>query len=173
MSNLVKHGILNEQSHYRVHVSGTEKRAYIFETDEAYELATSGRYRTAKAYINSQHSATGVLVPVSHMTTASCVDIPFIMWIKNRMKSRNGEVLGNGSENIVAELFANNYFPHIGNSVIQYFWDDGEYSQEMQLSGVDMTVNGWNVEVKYDGKCGVSKESSGNFFIQTHEKRVY
>lgn len=170
--NLFEHGIGTENSHYRAHVS-SDRKMYIFETEEARCLVESGEYRNANAYINGQLTAEGCLVPLDAMTTCSALDIPIRLWVKNRMDAKRGlQQKGDAAEDIVAQMFANGYLPQIGDSVVQYFWDDGNESKSMQLSGVDMTVNGWNIEVKYDARCGDGRGSTGNFYLQTHERRL-
>jgi hypothetical protein len=172
--NLVEYGIWSEKSHYRVHVSASEKVAFIFETEEARELIRNGRYRKTSAFINQQKSAEGVLLPVTHLTSCSSIDIGIMDWIHSGFfKAKTTKQKGDAAEELVADLFEKGKFG-FGQEVTRYYWED----KVEQLQGVDMTVWegewGWNIEVKFDKSCGTEqkKGSTGNFFIQTAERRI-
>lgn len=159
---LVKEGIYNDDSDYRVHVCPIVKRIYCYPTEHG-KIATDKRIRAADVKTKNIRTATGHGVPIHEIGFCRQIPVPDLYWEKfNFQQGEKGN--GKKAEEFVIEVANAGILRYESKSV-------SINNVGLQRKGYDLKVSSdWNVQVKLDFKGGArDKGGTGNLFIQVEE----
>lgn len=164
-TKLIEHGIFQEQSYWRIHVSYT--KVFIFSTEKMKERCLSKQYRVKPAWQDKIETARGFLVPLKDVSDLQTVEIPDL--IKKNYKWAPSQNVSLGQQGKIAEAIVH---AMLQEGLIQLpIKVTVETRQASQFAGVDLvyTTESKGLEVKSDLRA----EETGNLYIQTHECNPY
>lgn len=162
---LVEHGILNEESDYRVHVCVDVRRIYVFPTKAGADAVRSGRYRERSVYDERVETARGFLVPPLEIADVDEIILPDdVVEMVGFSRSDSTPDKGRKAERAFSICMERGL---VRLPVRQAPVRD----RETQLRGLDVVVSmGWAIEVKCDYYGGPRElGGSGSLYLQTHE----
>ena len=147
-TRLVKHGIAEDESDFRLHVSFAVWRAYFFSTRAGQAALDNGKqYETFKARQAGVRFVTGVGYKVPWQDIDGCIQIDIPEDIRDRFSCEWGDSTskkGRAAVDIAKELQRRGLipFPSLSQEI-----DD----QEMQMKGKDILITAnWSLQVKCD-----------------------
>ena len=163
---LFEHGIMQDESDYRIHVGFRVGAIYVFPTESGKAAVRSGKYpvkyagqqgtslTTSQAIIPSWRELRGVKeikIPDGLLQAANC------------KKSESTSIKGKKAVMIVQAMHQMGLIP------IRFTITEIK-SESMQIKGVDMATKPITLQVKCDFECGdKSKGGTGNLYLETHE----
>jgi len=157
---LQPHGIRNEDSYIRAHVSPTARKILVFRTADMLANINQNNYRTASAGQNGVLGITarGYLVPWRGLPFIRCIESKKPWW-NNFADSQPEGQKGKRAVDVVVMAMTAGKFP---------FWVEPHIVTDVNIDikGTDLTVEGtWRIQVKCDFNAGIT----GNLFIQFEE----
>lgn len=163
---LIEHGIMQDESDYRVHVGFKVGRLYIFPTESGKKAVQSGRYPTTNAGQPGVNFITSEAVKVPWHEIKGCeeVEIPSaLLWAAKCKRSEDTSAKGKKALCIVKMMQQAGLLP-IPFAVTEV------REASMQIAGVDLATRPITIQVKCDFNCGAKEEGgTGNLYIETHE----
>lgn len=169
-NGLIEHGIYNEESDIRAHVSPTTKSIFVFRTPEMINLLFENNYKEAPATQQGtdEITANGLLVPVDDIPDLRILKYNSFEWWKDFSKKMSTSERGKQAVVVVNRIIKIGRFP---------LWCDPIIIEDVKIdiSGTDMLVVGkWKIQVKCDYDAGYKKDGgTGNLYIQTHERNPF
>jgi len=164
-TQLIHHGIQNEQVDLRFHVSITTKSVYIFEPRHAIAAMQTGLYINVPVFTGNVKTATGYLIPPESIKNCRRVPIPDdLMYRAGFSKNDSTSMKGAKAEAIVNQMIRLGLISLVLDTVIIT-------DEEMQINGSDIVADlAQSFQVKCDWKAGPKElGGSGNLFIQDTE----
>jgi len=163
---MIKHGIEEEHSDIRAHVSLLGKQITVYKTADMLELLNKNSYKETVAFQPGWEDTTskGWLVPLKDIHTKVVLHSSVFEWHKFTHSSMNLSERGKMAVAAVKCAILANKFPLW---VCGYTTND----KDLDIQGTDIIVDTQrHIQVKYDWlSCPRSKGGSGNLYIQTHE----
>ena len=163
---LFEHGIAQEVSDIRAHVSYAAKMAYIFQTHCGQNAAVEWEHQSTFAGqpgVNG-YTSRGIKVPwvqIEGIREISIADLTRFTDFTPRMSTSQK---GQWAQDMCCQLLNQGRFP---------FWFEGSLidNRELQIQGMDIVVNvQTRIQVKCDARCGRREfGGTGNIYIETHE----
>ena len=167
---LVRYGILDEKTDYRIHVGVEAKIIYIFPTAAGREAVESGRYKMIPVHrqINGEkiQTARGCRVPPVHIEGLRQVPIPDDIIARFPISRADGtSAKGRNAEAIVRAMISENLLLVPMRAVTNI--DD----PQAQIRGEDIKMTPPSIQVKCDYLAGriLSDGTMDGLFMQTHE----
>ncbi len=160
-TKLIQHGIFEDKSDFRVHVSAVY--VYVFDTKKMIERCKADQFRTSRAYQRGIVTAEGFLVNVKAVDDLKQYPIPELLKRACKWPPQKGTRLGDVGA--IAERIAETM---IGNGLIYFpkkLTTESRVAQQYQ--GVDLVQK--ESEVIYQVKSDLRADETRNLYIQTHE----
>lgn len=165
-TTLVEHGILNEQSDLRAHVSVTAGTVYVFPTRAAAAWiegldSTRRKSLTASAYTKGIETARGYIVPITDIPRLIPVGARRLIEREQFRPNMSTSEKGDRAVRVVQSLLRIGWFPLPTDSTFVH-------DIEVQQKGMDLIVRGQHrIEVKCDYRGGTP--GTGNLYLQFAE----
>jgi len=163
---LIEHGILQDESNYRVHVGFRVGAIYVFPTESGKEAVRTGKYREVDAWQKGINYPTGkgIIPPWHEIKGCREVEIPDeVLKVADCKRDDNTSVKGQKAVAVVRSMQIMNKLP-IPITITEV------RNEDMQIAGVDLATRLVTIQVKCDFDCGdKGKKGTGNLFLQTHE----
>jgi len=159
---MFEHGIGQENSDIRAHVSPLKMQIFVFKTSSILELLKKESFpeKTASQPGVVGITAKGRIIPISKIPNLIMVEWNFPPRWKCFSDTDSTSKKGNDAVGIVTDALRRGMFPLYALAV-------EIKDKNMQISGTDIIVSGrWKIQVKCDYPAG----RTGNLFIQTHER---
>lgn len=164
-THLVEYGIQNEESDYRAHVCYEAQRVYVFPTDAGKKAIATGIFPKREVTTRGIVTATGYLVPISHIDNMQEVLIPLELYRKRKIESFMATGLkGRLAAAIVADM--------LRRALIALPIEvDITNDKALQINGTDIIVSSnLHIQVKLDHRGGDRRYGgTGNLFLQDSE----
>ncbi len=167
-TQLVNHGIQNENSDIRAHVGVLAQRLYIYKTEAGRQVIANSNYRKAPVYTGKIQTATGYLVPVEDIPGLQSIPIPRPIFeasgIAEHPEQGYHRQKGKSALHIVVEMLKAGLVP-----VTLQITEVND--KKMQIGGEDIRVKAdIRIQVKCDYRAGRGHERcTGNLFLQVAE----
>ena len=163
---LIEHGIMQEESDYRIHVGFEAGAIYVFPTENGKKAVRSGEYSTTSAGQPGVYFTTSKAVLVPWHKIKGCKEIPIPPALLRAAKCRRSDstsIKGRKALCIVQMMQQIDLVP-ISFAVTEV------RNETMQIAGVDLTTRPVTIQVKCDFKCGAKERGgTGNLYLETHE----
>ena len=163
---LIEHGIMQEESDYRVHVGFKVGAVYVFPTESGKEAVRSGKYPTTSAGQPGVYFTTSEGEKATWHEIRGCTEIKipeFLLQAAKCEKSENPSIKGRKALCIVQMMQQVGLIP-IPLAVTEV------RNETMQIAGVDLMTRPVTIQVKCDFKCGAKERGgTGNLYLETHE----
>jgi hypothetical protein len=168
--NLIEHGILQDESDYRIHVGFVVGAVYVFPTANGKTAVHSGKYRIVNAFQPGCPSPTsqGVVVPWQEL--AECKEVlipPGMIQAANCRRSDHTSTKGYWATVIVSLMQTCGMIPIEMSPVIVN-------DKALQIRGVDLQMKPISIQIKCDFCCGSrDRRGTGNIYLETHERNPF
>lgn len=168
-TRLVRYGIFDEESDYRIHVCAYVKKAYCYPTILMREMLrfNGQNFQKKSAYQGKLLTAEGYVVPINFIPDLQEINIPELLIVRNRFFEDESTTSKGQKAVKIASALLESGLVRVAVSVEEI------HDLELQIKGQDTQVivnSGIVFQVKCDMKGGSKKHGgTGNLFIQTHE----
>lgn len=169
-TNLIKYGIEEEQSNYRIHVCGIFNIAYSFNSESMIDFINANNFSSRDVYSYGVVTAKGFLVPLKKSIQVGIVKehiLPSYIWSNCPDSSERNK--GIWAVGVARKSIENNIVTFESSIKTQEI-----HTLVEQINGKDILVvnNKISVQVKCDLRACFKnhhQKGTGNLFIQTHE----
>ena len=169
MPTLVEHGIQEESSDVRAHVSVVNKKVYAYRTVDALAIIEKNNFPIGYASQpgTRYYTGEGFLVPWDEIANIYVIDCKeWKYWAQFRALNISTTDKSHIATKVVWHC--------INTGKFRYTFCAREAGYLEQIKGIDIVgANGCKIQVKCDWLCGERPKGTGNLFLQRAERNPF